>query len=199
MIIEKDSETYSIEQFEKMTGIQWQTNLTFKDFHLVPKIKKKAAKLYKKGEMTLEQIWLGKYFQKEIETNYTPDVAIRWIDSILGWGVFASRDFKKMEFIAEYVGTVRKSMRADRKNAYCFEYPIASGMKTPYTIDALECGSIARFINHSENANLNSSLATFDDVGHIILYTKKPLAKETQLCYDYGPNYWSKRTKPLPI
>lgn len=199
MIIEKESVTYTVEEFERLTGIKWQTNLTFQDLRLLPKIKKKAAKCYKKGEMTLEQIWLGKYFKNEILSDSQPDISVRWINSQLGWGVFALRDFKKMEFIAEYVGVVRKRTKADRTNAYCFEYPIAAGLSSPFNIDALESGSIARFINHSENANLNSSLATFDEVGHIILYTKKPVAKGTQLCYDYGPDYWAKRTKPIPI
>ena len=199
MIIEKGDQTYTLQEFEKLTGTSWLPQLGFIDLSLLAHIKKKALKFYNKGEMTLEQIWLGHYFHKEILSNPLPDVAIRWIDSVLGWGVFALRDFRKMEFIAEYVGLVRKSKRADKKNAYCFEYPICSGVSSRYTIDALEQGGLARYINHNEDANLNSTIATFDHVGHIVLYTKKPVAKGTQLCYDYGPNYWKKRTAPISL
>lgn len=199
MIFEKEGERYSLEEFEKMTGAKWLENLQFLDPSILARIKKKTLKYTNRGEVTLEQIWLGRYFQKEILSKPNTDVSISWINQELGWGVFALRNFRKMEFISEYTGIVRKSRRQDRKNAYCFEYPICSGLSTPYTIDALEQGGISRYINHSDEANLNSSLATVDGVGHIILYTKKPVAKGEQLCYDYGPNYWAKRTAPLSL
>jgi SET domain-containing protein len=104
-----------------------------------------------------------------------------------------------MQFIAEYTGLLRKRSKADTKNAYCFEYVVAQGFDSGYTIDAQEQGSIARYINHSEKANLNSALATLEGLSHVILYAKEPIAKGTQLCYDYGPDYWSKRTAPVAL
>jgi hypothetical protein len=199
MIFEKDGKQLSLEEFEKLTGAKWIPQLDFEDFYTLSNIAKDGLKLHKKGEMTLEQLWLGKYYQKEIQSCHTPDVAIRWIDPLLGWGVFALRNFKKMEFIAEYAGKVRKRKRTDVKNAYCFEYILVQGIHSPYTIDALDQGGVARYLNHSAVPNLNSSLATFENVSHVILYAKEPIAKGTQLCYDYGPDYWSKRTAPIPL
>lgn len=184
---------------EHLTGVKWVPQLDFEDPSILLRLTKEGAKLHKKGEMTLEQIWLGRYFQKEILSQKMPDVEVRWIDPILGWGVFALRDFKKMEFIAEYTGKVRKRGRGDTKNSYCFEYIIAPGYKTPYTIDAMEQGGLSRYINHSSTPNLLSALATFDHISHVVLYTKEPIAKGTQLCYDYGPDYWSKRTPPIEL
>ncbi len=199
MIIEKEGNLIALPEFEKLTGAKWRPKLDFEEYKTLFSLAKKGAKLHKKGEMTLEQIWLGSYFQKEILADALPDVAIRWIDPYLGWGVFANRNFRKMEFIAEYVGRVRKRKRADKKNAYCFEYVLVQGEKTPYTIDAMDQGALARYINHSPNPNLISGLATFENISHVILYTKEPIAKGTQLCYDYGPDYWSKRLPPLPL
>lgn len=199
MLIEKEGDQISLPQFEKLTGAKWAPGLSFDNPDILQTLLKQGSKLNQKGEMTLEQIWLGRYFQKEITSFYTPDVVIRWIDPVLGWGVFANRNFKKMEFIAEYAGKVRKRDKNDTKNAYCFEYVLVQGVKSPYSIDALEQGSLARFINHSDRPNLESNLATFDSLSHVVLYTKEPIAKGTQLCYDYGSDYWSKRSKPKSL
>ena len=199
MIIEKEGRQIALEEFEKITGAKWIPSLDFEDFVLFSDIAQMGVKLHQKGEMAPEQLWLGKYFQKEMTGGYLPDVAIRWIDPLLGWGVFALRDFRKMEFIAEYTGQVRKRRKTDVKNAYCFEYLLVQGISSPYTIDALDQGGLSRYINHSRSPNLHSSLATFDSVSHIVFYTKEPIAKGAQLCYDYGPDYWSKRKAPLPL
>jgi len=199
MIFEKEGKVLSLEEFEKLTGAKWIPSLDFSDPEFISDIAKTGLKLHKKGEMTLEQLWLGRYFQKEILSSHRPDVAIRWIDQNLGWGVFALRNFKKMEFIAEYSGKVIKRKKSNPKNAYAFEYVVVQGISSPYTIDALDQGGLARYINHSSTPNLNSSLATLDNISHVILYTKEPVAKGAQLCYDYGPDYWSKRTAPVPL
>lgn len=199
MIFEKEGRALTLEQFEKLAGAKWVPQLDFEDFHVFSDISQKSLKLHQKGELTREQLWLGRYFQKELSTPLAPDIAIRWINSTLGWGVFALRDFKKMEFIAEYTGKVRKRKKTDVKNAYCFEYVVAQGIPSPYTIDALDQGGLSRYLNHSSTPNLNSSLATFENISHVIFYVKEPIAKGAQLCYDYGPDYWSKRTAPIPL
>ncbi len=107
MKIEKERNALSLEQFEKLTGAKWIPTLDFDDFIFHITLAKEGEKLYQKGEMTLEQLWLGRYFQKEIISSHLPDVSIQWIDPIFGWGVFANRDFKKMEFITDYTGKVR--------------------------------------------------------------------------------------------
>lgn len=199
MIFEKEGRILSLEEFEKLTGAQWKTKLEFESPKILSDLLRQGEKFYEKGELTLEQVWLGKYFQKEISSGMVPNVALHYIDPKLGWGVFASQDLKKMQFVAEYVGKVRKRQKKDEKNAYCFEYIVTSGAATPYTIDASEQGALARYINHSDHPNLEASLATFEHLSHVILYVKEPIAKGTQLCYDYGPDYWSKRKPPLSL
>lgn len=175
MIFEKNGEQLTREQFETLTGAQFLSEL--KD----PRNIKKP---------TQEAVWLGAYFHREILHQILPDVSIRWIDPIMGWGVFANRDFKKMEFIAEYTGIVRKKSSADRKNSYCFEYIDSTN------IDASLQGGVSRYINHSFTPNLASALAYLDGSARIILYTKEPILKNAQLCYDYGSDYWKHRAMP---
>lgn len=199
MIFEKEGQVLSLEEFEKINGAQWKTKLEFESPEILSDLLRRGEKLYEKGELTLEQIWLGKYFKKEIFSAESPSVTLRYINPQLGWGVFAAQNIKKMQFIAEYVGKVRKRKKEDEKNAYCFEYVVTPGIQTPYTIDASEQGSLARYINHSDHPNLEASLATFEHLSHVILYAKEPIAKGTQLCYDYGPDYWSKRKAPISL
>lgn len=199
MNFEKDGRKLSLEEFEKLTGAKWTPKLEFENEKILPYLKRQCEKLYEKGELTIEQTWLGKYYQKELTTPTIPNVVIRYIDPQLGWGVFALQDFKKMQFIAEYVGKVRKRRKEDEKNAYCFEYVLCQGFPTPYTIDAQDQGAVSRYINHSQTPNLNSTLATFECLSHVILFAKEPIAKGAQLCYDYGPDYWSKRKAPLSL
>lgn len=189
----------AIEEWEKLTGAIFSSTLQFETEIIKEKIRNKIEKLYRKGELTRQQLWFGSYFKKEMESPFIPDVELRYIDSTFGYGVFAARDFAKYEFIAEYSGLVRKSRRSDKTNAYCFEYTLANGVKTPYTIDAEIQGGIGRMVNHSQNPNLQSSLATIDFLNHIILITSRPIKKGEQLCYDYGDDYWAHREKPILI
>lgn len=199
MIFEKEGKILSLTEFEKWTGTRWIFELEFEDLNDLSAIQKMGAKLHKNGSLSTQQLWFGRYFQKEILSRTMPELSIRWISSDMGWGVFTDRPIQKMEFIAEYVGQVRKKRKADSKNSYCFEYTIAESASTPYNIDARERGGVARYINHSAHPNLQSALATFDDVSHVILYAKEPIAKGAQLCYDYGLDYWSKRTAPVSL
>lgn len=197
MILEKEGKQLTLEEFVKETGAPFLSPLIFAEDAVLSDIQSRFAKLYKKGEITREQLWLGTYFKKEILSQPLPDVSIRWIDNKLGWGVFALRPFKKMEFIAEYGGKVRKREKNDSKNSYCFEYVVAQGHSTPYNIDAETGGGLARYLNHSGTPNLHSALATFDNVSHVILYVKEQVQTGEQLCYDYGPDYWKHRPPPL--
>jgi hypothetical protein len=181
ILFEKEERALSLEEFEKLVGAKWICRTDFGAFKP------------KKEKPDVEELWLGSYYKKELQNGAEPDVTIRWIDPLVGWGVFTNRPFKKMEYIAEYVGKVRKRRRSDSKNGYCFEYA------SKYNIDAMEEGGLSRYINHSSKPNLNSSLAWKDGIGHIILYTKEPVAKGVQLCYDYGPDYWAKRPAPREL
>jgi SET domain-containing protein len=195
---EKDGLEITLDVFLEHVKISWIYQYKV-DEKILQEIDIDFTKCRQKNLFSQSQNWLGVYFKNEILSDYMPDVTIRWIDNKIGWGVFANRDFKKMQFVAVYSGNLRKKSKKDSKNSYCFEYVIAEGIATSYTIDALDCGGVSRFINHSTNANLSSSVATVSNRSYIILYTKKSIAKGEQLCYDYGPDYWSKRSKPLEI
>ncbi len=184
-----------LHQLHTHTGSLFCPYLQFEHQTLLQKIAKKMQSLHKEGEFSAEPLWLGSYFQKEFTDPNLPQVSIRWIDDEMGWGLFAEIAFQPMEFIAEYTGIVRQRRSADQTNAYCFEYLLAPGHDTSYVVDAQDQGGLARYINHSDHPNLASAQAVFDNISHIVLYTKTFVAKGEQLCYDYGADYWKYRKK----
>lgn len=189
----------TVPEYEAVIGAAFIPKLDFGDDSIIQDIRERTEKIDKKGELTKEQLWLGSYYIKEIQSLIIPEVTIRWVDDSVGWGLFAAKPFKKREFIAEYCGKVRRRRRQDKENAYCFEYIVAPHVPTPYTIDAQDQGGIGRFINHSDRPNLLSALATFDWISHIILIANEPISAGDQLFYDYGPDYWSCRSKPKSL
>ena len=186
-----------LSELQTLTQALYIPSLEFIDPSTKEELIRRGERLRKRGEMTLEQIWLGNYYKKELESFHIPPLELRWIDPTLGWGVFAAKDFKKREFVAEYSGLVRKRKKEDNKNSYCFEYVSAEGHPTPYIIDARDQGGVSRYINHSSSPNLTPALATLDHITHIVLFAKESIAKGSQLTYDYGPGYWAHRTPPL--
>jgi hypothetical protein len=197
MLLIKNGQTQSIapEQLGQWTGVPYRPHLEFASRSLVCKLLAKSASLRKQEELSRRQLWIGSYFQKELLTHPIPPISIRWIDDRIGWGLFAEKPFKEMEFIAHYSGLVRKRRKSDASNAYGFEYLLAPGHPTSYLIDAQDQGGLSRYVNHSDTPNLSSELATYNDIAHVILYTSRPIQSGEQLCYDYGPDYWKHRTR----
>jgi len=201
VLVQKDGveRLLTVPQFEALMGAAFIPRLEFEGDAVIDDIREKTQKIHEKKELSKEQLWLGSYYKKEIQTMVLPEVTVRWIDDSIGWGVFAAKAFKKREFIAEYSGKVRPRRRQDKNNAYCFEYIVAPHVPTRYTIDAETQGGIGRLFNHSDRPNLLSALATFESVSHVILIANEPIREGEQLCYDYGPDYWSRRSKPQKL
>ncbi len=191
----------SCQDFENKTGFSYVPHLAFPKWREFIKIVRKITKQRVKGDLPKEQLWLGSYFKQEILFPSVPsDLGIRWINAKIGWGIFALKDLKEMTYVGEYAGVVRKKRRADSTNGYCFEYRVSSQESQSYCIDASAQGSLTRLINHSSsNSNLNVSLATVEDLSHIIFFTKRSISKGEQLVYDYGPLYWKSRPSPEEI
>lgn len=200
-IIEKEGteRVLSKKELESELHFTYIPQLDFMEWSIFLKLTSKTAKFHKKGLLDHEQIWLGTYFQKEIASLELPSIRLKWIDSTIGWGIFAEKNLPEMYFVGEYAGLIRKRKKADVKNAYCFEYEIARGESTRYTIDALDQGSMTRFINHSEKPNLACTLATVNALSHVIFYTARPIKKGEQLIYNYGENYWKRRSLPKKL
>ncbi len=177
--------------------MSYRRTLEIAQFSILTWIVKKCRKAVEENVITMQQKWLGNYYQKELSSEFLKPILIRWIDSDIGWGVFAQKAFKPKEYIGEYTGVLRKKKnRLDRKNSYCFEYMIGESQTTPYTIDAQDKGNFTRFINHSDKGNCDPMIVFSGGIMRVILYANRKIAKDEQITYDYGPTYWAKREKP---
>lgn len=194
-MIKIQSKNLSIPEFENQMGIRWLDHLEFQSAPIASRVLRKSASALKKRELSIKENWIGTHFRKEISGGFLPPVSIRWIDETMGYGVFAESAIPAGAFIGEYTGIVRKRKRfVDRRNDYCFEYTIGDWVFNPYIIDAKEQGNFTRFINHSDEPNLEPLSVYADGVMHIVFIATKPILEGTQLSYHYGDAFWKKRT-----
>ncbi len=185
---------YSLKELQEKMQMQWLNSLKFFSYTIASKVVHQSKKAMRKKELNVRERWLGVRFQQEISQDFLPNVSIRWLDEKIGYGVFAEEDFSPGAYMGEYTGIVRKRKgRADRKNDYCFEYTIGDWVYNPFIIDAKSQGNFTRFINHSEEANLESISVYAHHVMHICFIVSKPIKRGMQLSYDYGDTFWKKR------
>ncbi len=186
------------QDYEGYFQIRYADCLEYEKFSYRLKVEKMCQKAKKKKGISQERKWLGVYYHKELREKRSSFVAIKSVNEIIGYGVFALKNLKKGDFIGEYTGILRKrKKRKDQKNSYCFEYFIGEYKKTPYTIDAKRQGNFTRFMNHKEKGNCDSFLIFHEGIMKVILYANRDIQREEELCYDYGKDYWEKREKPL--
>ncbi len=180
--------------------IGYLCSIGFKDSKTQEKIEKRCAKALRKGWITSRQKWLGDYHAQGIRGNIPLDLTIAWIDEEIGYGVWTNVDIPAQAYIGEYTGILRKRFFCGRwKNHYCFDYNIGEGRSSGYVIDAQDFGNYTRFINHSFEPNLEPVSTYCDGLIHVILYAPKFISAGTQLCYDYGEDYWKKRGIPKQL
>ncbi|XP_041643876.1 lysine methyltransferase 5Ab [Cheilinus undulatus] len=111
-----------------------------------------------------------------------------------GRGIFASKGFKKGDFVVEYHGDLLELEEAKRREAQyaqdpqtgCYMYYFQYQAKT-YCVDATkETDRLGRLINHSKNGNCQTKLHPIDGTPHLILVASKDIKAEEELLYDYG-------------
>lgn len=202
-VLFKDSseiETISYAELEKRLSIRYLRSLKFQKEPFLKKTLKESKKALKRKDLSMRENWLGVRFKKELTENFEPNVSIRWIDDILGYGIFAEEDIPAGAFLGEYTGIIRKRRRRhDRKNDYCFEYTIGDWVYNPFIIDAQEQGNFTRFINHSQEPNVESLSVHANNIMHIIFVAAEPIKSGKQLRYHYGDTFWKKRRHALLV
>ncbi|MFZ0565891.1 MAG: SET domain-containing protein, partial [Chlamydiales bacterium] len=186
----------SIQRFEELFEIQYFPHLEFADWKVEQWIRKRCARAYKKGKMGQLNLWLGQLHAKEIEAANIPDITIRWIGEKIGYGLFTNCPIKKWDYIGEYTGLLRRrNLFSPNVNDYCFMYPREWIAFKAYTIDSERQGNYTRFINHSDDPNVESVSVFYAGYFRIILRAIRPIAAHEELTYDYGDIYWRRRKK----
>jgi len=138
-----------------------------------------------------EKIWMGIYFDKEIQKGIHPRVSIRYIDSELGYGVFAEQRIPSCGFAGEYTGVVQERKKKHLKDKYyCLRYTVWEMGSRNFVVDAEEKGNFTRFINHSAKPNLGVQSVYWKGLPRMIFVALREILPGTQLTFDYGSYFW---------
>jgi hypothetical protein len=183
-------------EFKHFFFVEYRSHLLFPSYQAFQKTLKAVP-------WTLSQSWFGREnralgceFQPQLFSGEVADLLIRWVNNLLGYGLFANGDLPRGSYVGEFTGLVRRlSRRHPDHNAYCFHYPTRFFSWRYTLIDALPGGNETRFINHSDTPNLQPLCLCERDLLHIIFVAKVDIAAGTQLTYDYGNDFWLKRSK----
>ncbi|KAM7494032.1 hypothetical protein LguiB_028641 [Lonicera macranthoides] len=119
-----------------------------------------------------------------------------------GWGVRSLNSIPSGSFICEYTGELLEDMEAEQRtnDEYLFDIgqnyndcsvkpdiePMDYGA---FTIDAVKCGNVGRFINHSCSPNLYAQNVLYDHedkrMPHIMLFAAENIPPLVELNYHY--------------
>ena len=186
-------------EFEEKIGISYIDHLEFEHPDYLRWSVAKCSKQLKKQNTRKMNKWTLALHEKSILTPKYNHIYIRYIDSTIGYGVFAKNDLPALTYVGEYTGIItRRHPRKTRFNDYVFGYMVGP-KNTPFIIDAKRKGNFTRFINHSDCPNMNSRWVIVRGVTRIIVFTNEFIPSGEQLTYDYGKYYWRSRAAPSLI
>ena len=107
---------------------------------------------------------------------------------IHGWGLFARRDLEQGEFLVEYRGDrIRPHVANDREAQYRREGKdmYLFSLSDEWIVDATDCGSVARFVNHSCAPSVMSKIVDVDGLPHLVFVARCAVQAGQELTYDY--------------
>lgn len=155
------------------------------------KILTQTQKAKLKDRIPPEKIWMGIYFDKEIQTGFHPPVSIRFVDPEVGYGVFAEQKISSCTYVGEYTGMIQERKRKHLKNKYyCVRYTVWEMGRKHFVIDAEKRGNFTRFINHSAQPNLSLLSVYWRGLPRMIFVALEEIAAGVQLTFDYGTFFW---------
>lgn len=187
--------------FKKRFGISTPIRYLF-DVVVDPKYVEKYERAWKKFQDEREQIG-SKARRKKFDAllrrihnlgddlPFTKQVAIRYIDKNIGYGVFAKENIKPYTVLNTYAGILRpdKLINPDNDSAFMFsDFP-------QFSIDGARAGNWCRFMNHGEDDGGQTNVVAWEhysDFGPRIIFTAshRGIKKGSQLLYNYGESYW---------
>ena len=184
----------SAEEFCNVTGVTYLKHLQFESYKVFKRVLHQCPWLLKHTSLGRQHRWFGALYGKEALGGKTIDASIRWIGEEVGYGLFAEKELKPQEFVGAYTGIMRQWHRfSPNHNEYCFHYPTGFWRMRIFMIDAEEAGNITRFVNHSDEANLEPVALLDRGLLHIFFRTARTIQVGEQLTVNYGPDYWRRR------
>eukprot|EP01114_Cavostelium_apophysatum_P022211 TRINITY_DN7969_c0_g1_i1.p1 TRINITY_DN7969_c0_g1~~TRINITY_DN7969_c0_g1_i1.p1 ORF type:complete len:813 (+),score=65.56 TRINITY_DN7969_c0_g1_i1:34-2472(+) len=114
-------------------------------------------------------------------------------DAEKGWGLRTKEALAAGTFICEYFGEVMKvkdCKRSEETFVFDLDHRQFEKIEPEYTIDATTCGNASRFLNHSCDPNLKSSMVWIEhrnlSMPHVAFFTTRKVKANEELTLDYG-------------
>ncbi len=182
-----------VDREEKLDAhdLQYVSHPVFESSEILQEIMEYSLKAKGKNQISNHRIWMGIYFDDELNRDKHPLVSIRWIDEQIGFGVFAEDRIFSSSFIGEYTGLIqpRKKHHICESN-FCFRYTAWQLGKKQYVIDAEQMGNFTRFINHSDNPNAALISAFWRGIPRLVFVALRDIPAGSQITFDYGETFW---------
>lgn len=153
---------------------------------------KKGHRLTKAERAACEQFL--ERLEKEGDGFATRCVFIQKIDKRIGCGLFARKKIPKGTVIGVYSGRAIRS-KGESASRFLFYF---SKMKD-WDIDAQKMRNYTAFMNHAKSRSSACNVKTIEfycEEPKILFIAMKEIEKGSQLCYDYGDDYWDPLEEP---
>lgn len=187
-------ELISVKKFEELFDLEFHPFLTFPSYEELEEVIHNLPYLFKYQWLFGKMDNLEGLYKEKLQAHLMAKTYIKWIDPAIEYGLFADMDLPENAYIGEYTGLIREiDKRNPELNGYCFHYPTKLFSYHYYVIDALKIGNELRFINHSETPNLQPLWINSKGLLHLVFITNQKIAKDTELTFNYGKDYWRKR------
>ncbi len=187
---------YDQERFEQLPVIEYIPQPVFESDAIFHEIVAKTKRAKEEDAILPEKIWMGIYFDKEIEKGDHPKVSIRYIDDKVGFGVFAEKRIPSCAFAGEYRGQIKERKKKELKDkVFCVRYTVWEMGRRKFILDAEKMGNFTRLINHSSKPNLSLQSVYWRGIPRMIFVAIKEIPEGTQLTFDYGMFFWKKNSQ----
>ncbi|MBS0634477.1 MAG: SET domain-containing protein-lysine N-methyltransferase [Verrucomicrobia bacterium] len=183
----------SVADFEAFFGIKYLPTSYYESSELKDEVRKSCPWLLKNTVVGEEHRSLGAFLHKALESGKVTSVAIKWIDDVMGYGLFAKNFIAKESFIGQYTGIVTKEI--PESTAYCMQLPTKFWSLRRYYIDAESAGNELRFANHSDTPSMRPYCLIDRGLVHVGFFALADIEAGRELTFDYGRDYWIKRSK----
>lgn len=192
--LDQEKSTLSLLGFEEKFNLKYSPTITFSNYADLLDALKETPYSFRFTPLGNEMKRRGKLYNSELFKGTHPDCSIRFIDSVIGFGLFAEKPLYEGGFIGEYAGIVTKAeSKAKRDTTYLLHYPTRFFSLNMRVIDARFVSNLTRFINHSNSPNLRPEFLLDRGLLHIALFANQPLLAGEELTVDYGKDYWLER------
>jgi len=129
--------------------------------------------------------------------EHLPDLAVRQIGGLLGYGLFTLSPLKPGDMIGEYTGIVQpvrpgKALPGGGYSSdYSWGFPKVRNFGRDLEIDAREAGGLLRFANHSSCPSVVPDHFPYRGQWHVVFVSRRSIEAGGEITVDYGDAYWS--------